>query len=282
MEKKSTLVVVSVLLGFVLMCGLAFWLGQQQEKGIAKQSSEPVKRFRAKPGTERKNARALTSSIPSPEKNRSTKPVKEWGSLDKPEEGPKQSAEEKVLREIMMSASPEEAIQQLLERMAFTDEGDVSPTEQAILAYMYSRLDPPDMERADELFSTAWESDTSKQSQVEVVYFISKAALEQGRYEDVFTNLNRLGTGGLPASGYALELGIMAGIAYEGLGDKDGARKAYEHAMNQARTIGLDTNYQVGNAYRAAGLRLGMLHRSAGDDRQAPALGKRVNLALNP
>jgi tetratricopeptide (TPR) repeat protein len=283
MSKHPMVIIISVVMGFVVMCGLAFWLGQQQEKRSSSGVSIPVKRFRAKEGTERKNARALTSSIPSPETDRSREPVEVWGSLDKPDDATSPSREDASVRSALEASSPAAGIQELLERLAFADEEDVTSIERAALAYLYTRLDPPDTERAEALFAQAWNTGNTRESQVEVIYFVSKAALEQGQYREVFSALQRLGTEQLPASGYALELGIMAGIAYEGLGDTDAARTAYTHTMEQAKGIGLDANHQVRNAYRMAGLRLGMLHRSAGETRQAATLGKTVSrLARKP
>ena len=83
MNERPGLIMFIMFLVLMLMFGAAYYLGQQEQGAQTSSAGQkPVKKFRAKPGTERKNVRALTSSQPSEKEETSDKPIDIWGDLD--------------------------------------------------------------------------------------------------------------------------------------------------------------------------------------------------------
>ena len=282
MLQKPVVLLVVMVVSLVLTSMLAFWIGQRESDTSSDVTRKPMNRLRAQPGTERANARALTSSIPSTEKNRSSSAVEVWGSLEPAEGDDELSQVEKKTQKALTASSPEAGLSQLLDDVAFDETNETDSLVYAGIAMLYTQIDSPDFDESSAYFEKAWANAKTTDQQVEVAYFESRVLLQQGKIGEVFEVLTRFENASLPASGYSLELGIIIGMAYEELNHDRDAIAAYEHTMVQAKSVGLERSAQVSDVYRTAAYRLSQLYTNSGELEEAQRVARSAKAALRP
>lgn len=282
MSENPVWIVVGMMIMLMLMFGVAYYFeqGEQSAPVTATAKQKPVKKFRAKPGTERDNVRALTSAQPSVKEETTKADIEIWGSLEG-ENGARRSGTESLVRQALSEGTPEEGARVLLDELKSPEEVEQPGLIYAALATMYWAMDPPMTEEAEKALALAWETASSPVERLEVIYVQAAYALSQGDVESLMDTLTRVGEYDLPPSAHLLELGVMLGVGYEELGQVDEALSAYESVLADAEVLGLERHPGAADVYRQAGLRLAALLREQGDDRAAKALALSVQRSLD-
>lgn len=265
---------------FVVLFAGAYFVGQRQEVDHAEAKLRPVKKFRAKAGTERENAQALTSSQRSAEESKGSGSQKIWGSLERADKKKVLTRTERSVKEAMESDTPEEGIRSLLNRLNAIEGNEQKSMVYAALGVMYRALDPPMLDEAEKALDLAWRYAETTSEKTEAVYFQAAHDMSQGDYQGILEAIERIDGESLPSSSHSLELGVMMGIAYEQLGHFEDAKASYQGIMEQARLVGLDRNDDVANVYRQAGMNLAMILRKEGNEREAQTLARQVRADL--
>lgn len=277
MNEHPGLVLLGMLVFIVGMFGIAFYLsGQDGVESRGGVSSKPVKKFRAKEGTERENARALISSQPSVKEETSKKDIDVWGSLDHSDSS--STSTESTVRGALAEGRTEDGIRSLLDRLEESEAGDDQSLVYTGLAVLYGMMDPPMTEALEQALALAWEHAVTPLELLEVAYAQATYDLSRGADEDVLATIGRLED--VPPSAHGFELGVMAGIAYERLGRADEARAAYEGVVAEAEALGLADHPSVVGVYRQASLNLAVVLRRQGEESDARALARRVQRNL--
>ena len=180
-DKRQTYLLVGLIIAFAATLGVAYWYSGQERSATA--SSAPVKKFRAKPGTERKNARALLSSVPSVSEETTTRPIEVWGSLER-DDGPGKRELEAV-EAVLDLDDPEEGIEQLQNSLEGRDQELRASTLSyvyAALASLYVQMDPPDPARAEEAYERALAEAADVAAYISFVHIYADGVLKAGRY----------------------------------------------------------------------------------------------------
>jgi hypothetical protein len=272
----------------VLLVGLfavtltgAYLLGQS--KGSSKSSTSSLnqneKRLRAKTGTERKNAKALTTSRKSNETDRTDEKADVWGSLEK-DQGSKSKKESLTLKKAKTALEglpTSEAIQKISTIILATEDPEALVVPYAMLGYLYGISDSELLELSVEAFERAQELATSNFQQVEITFYQAKALSHQEKYQDVILLIGDLSLESVPENSHYFELGILAGVALEKLGEDEKAQMAYKEIMDTIKIHELNEDSDLDNIYRMAGFKLAKLYRKNGQDNSALALARQLN-----
>ncbi|MFP6581935.1 MAG: hypothetical protein VCD00_05195 [Candidatus Hydrogenedentota bacterium] len=270
MEERPGLIISIMLVLLVLMFGGAFYFGQQDSETLAASTSQaPTKKFRAKSGTERENVRALVSSRPSAEESSSSKHIDVWGSLEQSTAERASTKTELVITEARWAESREDGVRLLLSRLQVSENADQRGLIYATLATLYPQLEPPMYDEAEKALRLAWKHASTPTEILETAHTQSAYDLSRGDFESVLKTRNRIAEEALPNSTRLLELGVMEGVAYEGVGKPDDARKAYESVLARGQAVALEQHPGAANVYRQAGLNLTTLLRKQGHDADA-------------
>lgn len=281
MSENPIWIIVGTFMALMVMFGAAFYFEQRQtETSTSPAAQKPVKKFRAKPGTERENARALVSSQPSVSEEKTKEDIDVWGSLEKDEASPKTTTES-VVSAAFSSGSPEEGARLLLEELRTPGEIKQPGLIYASLAAMYWSMDPPMTEEAEKALALAWSTATTPMGKLEATYAQASYDLSKGDIESMMKTLDRLSDLDVPLTSHTLELGVMLGIGYESLGMMDEARIAYESVMKDAEDVDITKHRAAADVYRQAGLRLAAWHRTQGDPREAKTVALTVQRMLD-
>lgn len=273
--------VISVMVVVLAMMGaVAYYFGEQQDVERSEAKNVPIKKFRAKAGTERENAAALTSSQREVEEEKGEGTMDVLGSLERPDEDRPKTRTEQSISEAMNASTPEQGIRTLLDRLKDAGEHEQQSLIYTALATLYRALDPPMNDEAERALQYAWEHAASPGEKAEVVYAEASYDLANGDFEGVLEGIGRIDDEDLPPSEHSLELGVIMGVAYEQLGMIEDAKVAYETIMEQAQSVGLNEHESVANVYRQAGLNLAMLYRREGEETKAQRLGREVQEVL--
>lgn len=280
LSESPVFVVGSIVIVFILMLAGAYFMGQRQAGQQAEAKLIPIKKFRAKEGTERENAQALTSSQRSKPEEMGEGTLEVLGSLEPEDHTRVLTPTEQTVKDAMESGTPEEAIRTLIDRLT-TMEGNRQKSKiYGTLAALYRALDPPMLEEAERALFLAWDFAESPSEKAEATYFEAAHHMALGDYEQVLQTVGRLENEQPPVSTYTLEIGVMTGVAYEKVGNVDAAKQSYTLLMDDARTYGLDKTAEVTNVYRMAGMNLGMILRAEGNEDDAQVLARRVQADL--
>lgn len=280
MWQKPWFVIAVMIFLLTIMGGVAYYFGNQQGVQQAEAKYKPVKKFRAKEGTERENAQALTSSQRGMQEEKGEGTMEVMGSLERPDQEEPKTRTEQAISDALNADTPEEGIRTLLDRLKSSEDHEQQALIYAALAAMYRALDPPMHDEAERALEYAWKHAETPEEKAEVAYSQASYDLAQGDFEAVLETMSRVQDVELPPSDQSLELGVMMGVAYEQLGMNEDAQAAYEGIMEQAQQIGLGRHESVANVYRQAGMNLAMLYRRAGEESKAQQLAREVRSNL--
>jgi len=275
------------LLLFVFMLSIvgAYLYGERDTsaKASSVSSSKPVKKFRAKEGTERKGARALVSSRPSAPEEKTTRPIDIWGSLERDE--PEVREKQVIVKNAIDLGDPVAAIERLKRSL---DPGGLklSPMDlaytNAALASLYVLSAPPDRALAEEAYAKALEAAEDGASHVLVVNVYAEGLLQSGDFERL-VEVTELGSFDVyPLSAELLEIGVLRGIALEQLERPEEAQEAYAQSVDAAIGSGGRLSEKAANVFRQASLRLARLFRAEGMSGEANAVARRLRALLEP
>ena len=264
---------------FGLTIGGAYLYGEREQSATV--SSAPVKKFRAKEGTERENARALLSSAPSVPEETATKPIEVWGSLDRDEPARKQERE--AVQDLIDFDDPRAAMTQIFERLE-KPKDEASPSGSAYLyaalAGQYAQLEPPDAARAEEAYEHALALVGDSSTHIYVVYLYAEALLKAGDFERLAEVAELDGYEFYSLSAILLELGVFRGVAFEKLGRSDEALMAYAQVVAAAIASDGELSEKASSIFRQASLRLARSYRAQGRTGEAKAVARRVQVLL--
>ncbi len=280
-DKQQTYLLVGLIIAFAATLGVAYWYSGQ-EQSVTASSSAPVKKFRAKSGTERKNVRALLSSVPSVPEETTARPIKIWGSFER-DDGPGKE-ELKVIEAVLDLDDPEEGIgqlQALLEGRAEELSAASLSCVYAALASLYVQMDPPDTARAEEAYERALAEAPGGAAHISVAHIYADGLLDAGRYVRLAEVTDLDGFEVYPLSAALLEVGVFLGVALEQLGRPEDAQRAYEQVIAVAIGSDGDMSERASNIFRQASLRLARIYRQQGRPGEAKAVARRVQALLD-
>ena len=278
-EKRQTYLMVVMLCVFGLTIGGAYLYGEREQSATA--ASAPEKKFRAKAGTERENARALLSSAPSVPEETTTKPIEVWGSLDRDEVARKEERE--AVQFLIDFDDPQAAMTEIFEQLENPkDEASLSGSAYlyAALAAQLVQLEQPDAARAEEAYEYALTLVSDSSMHISVVYLYADGLLKAGDFERLTEVAELDGYEFYSTSAILLELGVFRGVAFEKLGRADEALKAYEQVVAVAIASDGELSEKASSVFRQASLRLARAYRAEGRAGEAKAVARRVQALL--
>lgn len=273
-------VLVAVLLGALALAIAAAWyFGGSQRGPIA--ATTATETFRAKPGTQRENARALISGREHAEKEGTgTTPVEVWGHLGEDRNPPRERSREECLRlaeEVLEDLSVEEGLAVLnveLERAS-------SPSAlYAAIATLYARSDAYSDQQVEDAFALALSTAESSEERLNVVYRQAKFYLERGRNDALLDMLERTRPETAEFSTRAAEIEIMRANALWSANRTSAAMTTLEQVLSNDRVGVLLDDARFGNVYRQAAMRLIRFYRETGNDEKADALRGQIRSKL--
>lgn len=257
---RTTLTVLGTLLLLFMLMVLAAMFGGPSNNTSKSGVRQPVKKFRAKPGTQRENARALISSTPSipsdlvRDGGGSEKPIEVWGHLGDPNEEAAKS--DPGLSDLAVS----KLLQNTLS--ANQETGDVHILE----------VSPANFKRAL-MVATA-------QQRSELIYLRAKALLASGEETLALEALQLQDERSETTSPREAELAIMEGVLLESSGDSKGALSAYRKSFDSVKAALSQTTGSSADIARQAALRLSRLYRKLGNDTAAQDVSREFKLWL--
>ena len=281
-NQKTLLIIGSCIMGFIILLGLAYYLGKQQRVNNEEALRIPIKQLTAEPGTERENAKALLSSQAkiASDTGETISQDKIWGSIENTQQEKVLTRTEQAIANAEKAPSPEEAIQILLDRLDKMEGDKQKSLLYAVLSSYYRALDPPMHKEADIAIERSWRYAVTPIDKVLTAYYQADYHMAIGDYEHVLKDIERIGTDTLPLTEQALQINMMMGIAYEQLSHPEEAKQAYTALMTQANEIGLQQHESVANVYRQAGMKLALMLQKEGKNNEAQALARTVQEAI--
>lgn len=286
MEERPALLVGAMILAFVIAIGIASRFGGPNSVSSSGESTAktPVKKFRAKPGTARENARALVSDVPSateskvnPSRSREAKRREVWNPPE--EERARSVIGAEVARAVdagLSAASVGEGIAHLRDRLAESDSPQGRSSLYGALGLLYAR--EGNLEEMREAFRMAGSTSLSDAERVESLYEHAQALLEIGRPREVLDVVARGRLDELTLSTRRLQLRLLAGFAHEELGEYDAAASVYEDVMARVSGAGGE---DLEGVYRQAGLRATRVFTASGKKKDAARIRRVMKNRVN-
>jgi len=281
MLKNPIILSILVLFSFVITLGGAYLLGQKKGSATSSQASlsENQKRLRAKPGTERENARAITTSRKSNETDRTDEKADTWGSMDKEKNSEPEtpSPSQTEAKEALENLPIEHSIQKISAIILNEEADDEVAVPYAMLGYLYSVSESDFQELSAQAFENATELAKTDSQRVDVVFYHTKALLHQEKQREALALIGDLELRSIPQNTHYFELTILAATALEDLKEVDKAITTYVQLMDTIKTHKLNEDPEVDNVYRMAAYKLSMLYRKNGQDTSALALARQMD-----
>ena len=264
----------------------AYLLGQNKGGGSSSSTSslnKNEKRLRAKAGTERKNARALTTSRKSSETERTDEKAEIWGSLEKgkPEQPKKVSLILSQAETAMKNLPTDESIQKISSIILAQENNNLVAIPYAMLGYLYIISDPQLRELSVETFRKSLELGETDFQRVEIFFYYAKALIHQEKYQETLDLIGNLSITAIPKNPHYFELGILAAIAMERLGEDEKAQMTYKELMETIQIHHLNDYPDIDNVFRMAAYKLAKLYRKNGLDNSALALARQISRHKN-
>ncbi len=277
-ERLQNLVLIGLLLILGIGMGVAYWFGGDKSTAGASGPVAPVKKFRADPGTERENARALVSSVPSVKEETTDRPIEIWGSLDDDE--PERDAFA-ATPESVAGLSHENAQRVLADRLAADDlSAEERAQTEAALGLALLLGEPREAEGARAAFERAFAACADADSRVQLAFVYAERLNAEDEYEETLELLKDGRFVGAKLSPTRLKLEALRGWALDALGRNDQARTAYSKAFESALASDLNESAGGRDAARLVALRLARHYRADGRERDATAVSRMLRAWL--
>jgi len=280
-QRRQTILVLALIGVFAVTVGVAYWFGEGSASTTTTTASAPVKKFRAKPGTERKGARALLSSVPSLPEETTNRPIEVWGSLE-PEKTRDEAdrARAEIAADLEPSVSSQQGLREDIKLALAMGDHDNAAYLQAALAAQLVDSNPPQPELADEAFQEALSHASGPESAVFVVAVYAQALHESESHQRVTEVTELSAFEAYPFSSRLLQVALLRGMAFEQLESPEEALSAYEQAFDAARRTEADRLARASDVLRIVSLRLARLHRELGNSAEATAVARRLRVLL--
>lgn len=286
---KQALVAVGVIAFVVLSALIAAYFGRG---GLTEGSFDKGQRFKAKPGTTRKNAILLTSNkrpeTEDPDQRIARRADEEEDdtpltvkSLSAPSGEERSGPAHESAREALNSTSPEAGLRALDHALTLPHDGAQAAYLHEAKGQLYARLEPPDYEKARAAFERARKL-AGDRAQEENVLLKSVQVLMQGGQDDAAREQLASGLDGEgPPSGTRLRLQLLQGQLAERAGQPEKAETVYRQVMETAlATPEALTRETALMLARTAGLRLTSLYRDNDRSDAADLLAKDLQKQL--
>lgn len=245
-----------------------------------------MKKFRAKPGTQRENARAIISSTPSiPAADQSSElqePAEVWGRLDSPNNLPApRSPAQAAAQSALENPSTEAAVKQVVEALEATDDAQAVSELYSALGTLYAWQGRFESGQVQDVFAQALDAAGSEVERIRVEFSEAKAFMQHGDEEYTLEAIRELKAKDLTDTRMRAELGVMEGMTLERTGDLKKAISSYEGVLDGGLSAGGHDDDKILNVFRQAGLRLARLYRSVGREEDAKIVAQRVRGLTN-
>ena len=295
MEKRQSVILIVTVVTLLIAIGIAAYLGQLQAGD--KVGKVAVKRFRARPGTTREKATALstrkrpgsehsTQEAPTNEKAESQSTASERErrllvrSLSSPEDEEAMTAEEKLVDEALNAFSPETGIEELTEALKTPCAAQDAANMHAAMGMLCAQLDPADFDRAEAAFAQAMELAPDPASRQDILKQEAWVLLQAGQpgkaREKVAAAFSEKG----PITPAWLELGVLLAQLHESAGDPENAEEVLKRTVDEALAHEEELGADGADVLRLAGLRLSRLYRGTNREQEAVALAKQLRTHL--
>ena len=280
-QRHQTILVLVLLFVFAVTIGVTYWLGEGGGSSSVSSARDPVKKLRAKPGTQREGARAILSSVPSVPEETTTAPVKIWGSLDSGR------GEDKAGRARAEEAASLEASGATVQVLHNDIEAALEEGNAVGVAYLYgalaaqhARSQPPRLDLAEEAYQQALSQASGPDVVVFVVSMYAGGLLDAGAFQRLADLAEISAYEAYPFSAPLLRLALIRGMALEKLDRSEEALVAYQQAFDASLRAGPEMDPQASSVFRQVSLRLARLHREQGNSAEAKAIARRLRALL--
>ncbi|HOZ48829.1 MAG TPA: hypothetical protein PLO37_07560 [Candidatus Hydrogenedentes bacterium] len=282
MQKSQYLVVVVVIIAFVVALVWANRAAKAPRLGSTSTT------FFARSGTMRDRAQMLVSG-------KKDLPATTGTAAQEPGEGdrahsiksisPREQEETDALyreaaRAALLAVTPEEGIQQLRALLAEGAPEAGAAEAYSALGSLYTRLKPPDLEKARDAFATAARFAIAPARRHEVLYAQAVAWLSLNLPVDALDQIETSLTADEILSPGLLRIRVLQGNMLEETGDMAAAERAFRQVVDQPvetfKALGADSV----DVYRQACLRLTRLCQKQSRDKEAQAVGREMNRKL--
>lgn len=307
--QRSEIIALAVSIVAVLVLGTVVYL----LSGSGGKRIEGARRFTAAPGTQRETARAITSPKAAPSKGTSSgskKHVDSWGSLggeDEPGEtierpggdegkvdaspevrvepsvprAPADIERERVIQEALSAIDPYRAIRQLEAFAQRAEQAHAASQIYTALGRLYTKVEPPDIPRAEFAFNLAMDKAGSAEDLEEAAFAAAAMYQTENRPGDAISQIERALKEN-PVSVRSLQLRIILGGLQNERGNRTAARDAYRAAVNVYEEHE-ETLAPEGTVFYAQACQmLARYFRIEGDDSTADAIVDRYKSRVSP
>lgn len=280
MDDRPYVLIAALLGALALAIAAAWYFGGSQRGPIA--GSTATETFRARPGTQRDNARALISSREHASKDGTrTDPVEVWGRFDdgqRPDSGGDDSEESlRLAEEVTDDLSPEDGLAVLNVELQRTNAPSALYTAMGTL---YARQKPYDEQRVEDAFALALSTAKTSEERLNVIYRHARVHLERGRADAVLELLNRTRPEGIAFDARAAEIEIIRANAQWEAGDAPGSIATLEALLNRSEIDAFFGDAEFRSVYRQAAARLIRIYKESGEPDKAEAAGRKLRSRL--
>ncbi len=282
---KQLLIVIGVVAGIILFTAVAVYFGG----GLANPAAiDKGQRFKAKPGTTRKNAIALTSSARKETKGPeaaiarkasemeddsplTVKSLSSSASKDPNRSGPAHDRAQQALNGV----SPEAGIRSLTSALSLPHDPQQAAYIHEAMGQLYVQLDPPDYDKAAEAFAEARALSSDPEMEQSVLLKSVQVLMQGGRNDEARQALEEGFDAEQLSSETQFRLQVLRGQLEERAGRGAEAEALYYSVLDGTLELPESLEKDVAIALaRGAALHLTRLYRDYDRDQAAEALAK--------
>lgn len=293
MDRKQATLLIGAVLFFVVSLTVAALVGQQRAQSGA---AGTAKRFVAKSGTTRENARFLRSKrAPTenrPSGNGSGKQDRpgEWGEPDYDiasvtTEDPAEldaTPEEAAVRSVMDQLESGAGLELVLAALRAADPNIDECVALTRLGEAYGQFEPPKTEQAQQAFDQALAAATDPEQRAMILAAAAEQYLDAGAIDAARIRIESGLVGLETVTPAQLRLSVLLARSHEDREEMEQAKQLYAAAVDGALLLPPDTATApaVTDMLRLASARLAWIYHQEGRHEDAEALAKRVRPVL--
>lgn len=281
MQDKSTIVVLALCAMFVFATAIAYFYANNDQSVRAAHTDLDKLAYRAKPGTQRENARALTR----PGERNTTGGESEaetdvWGKFDGPDDESDHVSRNDGTFQVARSEpdgkhSSSGPAAQAENEMAVVFQERLDALTEGLLR---GDLSEAEMERR---YQDALDAAASRDQKYLAACYYARVWLTAGNYRKLLEVTSDAPIQERDVTPETMELLLMKGMAQESLGDADGAIVSYGDVLERIVLRGESSNQELTNVYRQAALRQTRLYRELGQHDQADHVVRHARIWLS-
>jgi tetratricopeptide (TPR) repeat protein len=277
MDRKQKFILIGMIMFVLSAMGVALYFSGA-DSGLREKLHTP-KRFTAKPGTDRENAVALSSSkrpaqAPTGPPSNSGEPPIPVKSLSPPEE--KLTPEEELIREALNGLDTQAGIEKIDAQLALPQSPEDAAQLHSARAQLALEMRPPDYVAAEAHFARALE--LAATGGLRYAILAREAEMWLMRDEPGAAS-EKLGAAlEVPAalSVERMRLRALLAQALEKVGRVEAAEEEFGRLLAEALSYSDESTPEIDDLMRLAGLRLARIYRDAEREDDAAALESRI------